>query len=120
MLDLRLLLVLLLLLVSHLLFQVVHLHRVLLLPCARVPLFHPCTVHGIQLFLVVMTRMFVARVPRAGGGSMVGVPVRPKICVLSQRWRQGKFFGRPASHEGRLWCNPLDGNQDQVPGGPVR
>ena len=29
------------------------------------------------------------RVPRAQGGSKVGFPVRPKICVLSQRWRQG-------------------------------
>ena len=27
--------------------------------------------------------------PRAQGGSKVGVPARPKICVLSQRWRQG-------------------------------
>ena len=27
--------------------------------------------------------------PRSQGGSKVGFPVRPKICVLSQRWRQG-------------------------------
>ena len=27
--------------------------------------------------------------PRAQRGSKVGFPVRPKICVLSQRWRQG-------------------------------
>ena len=29
------------------------------------------------------------RVPERGRGSKVGFPVRPKICVLSQRWRQG-------------------------------
>ena len=29
------------------------------------------------------------RVPREQEGSKVGFPVRPKICVLSQRWRQG-------------------------------
>ena len=29
------------------------------------------------------------RVPRGGGAPKVGFPVRPKICVLSQRWRQG-------------------------------
>ena len=29
------------------------------------------------------------RVPRAQRGSKVGFPVRPKICALSQRWRQG-------------------------------
>ena len=29
------------------------------------------------------------RVPPAQRGSEVGFPVRPKICVLSQRWRQG-------------------------------
>ena len=29
------------------------------------------------------------RVPREGCVPKVGVPVRPKICVLSQRWRQG-------------------------------
>ena len=28
-------------------------------------------------------------VPTAGERSKVGFPVRPKICVLSQRWRQG-------------------------------
>ena len=31
----------------------------------------------------------VARVPGAGGVPKVGFPVQPKICVLSQRWRQG-------------------------------
>ena len=36
-----------------------------------------------------MTRMVVAWVPREGGVPKVGVPVRPKICVLSQRWEQG-------------------------------
>ena len=32
---------------------------------------------------------WVVRVPGGGRGSKVGFPVRPKICVLSQRWRQG-------------------------------
>ena len=36
----------------------------------------------------VTTWMVVVRVPRAGGVPKVGFPVRPKICVLSQRWRQ--------------------------------
>ena len=30
-----------------------------------------------------------SQVPREGGVPKVGFPVRPKICVLSQRWRQG-------------------------------
>ena len=29
------------------------------------------------------------RVPREGGVPKVGFPVWPKICALSQRWRQG-------------------------------
>ena len=37
---------------------------------------------------VVGTRVRL-RLPRAGGVPKVGFPVRPKICVLSQRWRQG-------------------------------
>ena len=32
---------------------------------------------------------WVVRVPGGGSGAKVGFPVRPKICVLSQRWRQG-------------------------------
>ena len=31
----------------------------------------------------------VFKVPGGGRGSKAGFPVRPKICVLSQRWRQG-------------------------------
>ena len=89
MLGLRLLLLLLLLLLSHLL---VYLPLVLLVLCTRVALCHPC-----------MMRMHSSRgrtrlgyrVPRAGRGSKVGVRVRPKICVLFQRWRQGQNF-RPA------------------------
>ena len=68
---------------------------------------HPCMIHvsirgrtrlGIQGVLVVCclcanppvtTLRWVVRVPRAQRGSKVGFPVRPKICVLSQRWRQG-------------------------------
>ena len=37
----------------------------------------------------VTTWRCVARVPRAGRGSKVGFSVRPKICALSQIWRQG-------------------------------
>ena len=32
----------------------------------------------------------------------MGFPVWPKICSLSQRWRQGKIFGQPAVFGGRL------------------
>ena len=55
-------------------------------------------VHLIQGVLVVCclcanppvtTWRCVARVPRGGRVPKVGFPVRPKICVLSQRWRQG-------------------------------
>ena len=35
------------------------------------------------------TTWTVGRVPRAGGVPKLGFPVRPKICALSQRWRQG-------------------------------
>ena len=70
-----LLLVLLLLLVFAL---VLHLLRCLLLLYMRMP--QPCTVHVIQ--------QPVERVPRAQGGPKVEFPVRTKICVLSQRWRQ--------------------------------
>ena len=35
------------------------------------------------------TWRWVGRVPRGGGVPKVGFPVRPKICGLSQRWRQG-------------------------------
>ena len=35
-------------------------------------------------------------------GQRVGFPVRAKICVLSQRWRQGLIFGRPAVYGSRL------------------
>ena len=80
-----------------------HAH-LLLLVCACMMMAHLCTVLAIQVVLVasclcrgppvtawtirVRTRVGL-RVPRAQGGSKVGVPVRPKICVLSQRWRQG-------------------------------
>ena len=59
-------------------------HRLLryLLLYMRMP--QPCTVHRIR----GRTRVGL-RVPRGGGAPKVGFPVRPKICVLSQRWRQG-------------------------------
>ena len=44
----------------------------------------------------------------------MGFPVRPKVCVLPQRWRQGSIFGRLA-HGGRLLSSLSDGDQDQVP-----
>ena len=59
-------------------------HRLLryLLLYMRMP--QPCTVHSIR----GRTRVGL-RVPRGGGAPKVGFPVRPKMCVLSQRWRQG-------------------------------
>ena len=54
--------------------------------------------HVIQLFLVASclcrsppttTWVRAGRVSRGGGVPKVGFPVRPKICSLSQRWRQG-------------------------------
>ena len=47
----------------------------------------------------------MGRVPRGGRVPKVGFPVRPKICALSQRWRQG-----------RLQVHFPGGNQAQVPG----
>ena len=44
----------------------------------------------------------------------MGFPVWPKICALSQRWRQGLILGRP--HGGRLQVHFPGGNQAQVPG----
>ena len=44
----------------------------------------PCMMHTIR----GRTRVGL-QVPRGGGAPKVGFPVRPKICVLSQRWRQG-------------------------------
>ena len=52
---------------------------------------HPCMTHTIR----GRTRVGF-RVPREGGVPKVGFPVRPKICVLFQRWRQGLIFGWPA------------------------
>ena len=48
---------------------------------------HASTLHGAHT-VRGRTRLG-CRVPRAQGGSKVGFPVRPKIYVLSQRWRQG-------------------------------
>ena len=38
-------------------------------------------------YCLIRTRVGL-RVPREGGVPKVGFPVRPKICALSQRWRQ--------------------------------
>ena len=59
-----------------------HLLLCLLLLHMRAP--HPCMMHTIR----GRTRLGY-RFPRGGGAPKVGFPVRPKICVLSQRWRQG-------------------------------
>ena len=56
--------------------------HLLLLVCACMMMTHPCMLHTIR----GRTRF---RVPREGGVPKVGFPVRSKICVLSQRWRQG-------------------------------
>ena len=58
--------------------------HLLLLVCACMMMTHPCMLHTIR----VRTRVGF-RVPREGGVPKVGFPDRPKICVLSQRWRQG-------------------------------
>ena len=55
-------------------------------------------------------------VPREGGVPKLGFPVRPKICALSQRWRQGYIFGRLAVYGGRLQDHFPGGNQAFVPG----
>ena len=51
-----------------------------------------------------------------------GFPAWPKICVLSQMWRQGLIFGQPAVYGSRLQVPFPGGNQAQVPGvsGKVR
>ena len=99
------LLVLLLLLV----FALVLLLRSLVLLHMRMP--QPCTVRAIQVVLEasclcrgppVTAWTYVARVPRAQGGSTVGFLFRPKICVLSQSGGRGKFSGRPAAFGSRL------------------
>ena len=56
----------------------------LLLGWACMGMAHLCMMHVIR----GRTRLG-HRVPREGGAPKVGFPVRPKICVLSQRWRQG-------------------------------
>ena len=59
------------------------LHLLLLLfRCACMVVTH------VHVLIRVRTRL-VHRVPREGGVPKVGFPVRPKICALSQRWRQG-------------------------------
>ena len=78
----------LLLLLVHLLPSLLHvvLHRLLLLlGWACTMMAHLCMMH---VPIRGRTRLGF-RVPRAQGGSKVGFPIRPKICVLSQRWRQG-------------------------------
>ena len=65
-------------LLPHLLFLL----RLLLLVHMRAP--HPCVLHTIR----GRTRLGF-RVPRERSVPKVGFPVRPKICSLSQRWRQG-------------------------------
>ena len=67
----------------RLLLHLLLLLRLLLLLHMRAP--HPCMLH-----------------PREGGVPKVGFPVRPKICALSQRWRQGSIFGLRAVYGGRL------------------
>ena len=47
----------------------------------------------------------------------MGFPDWPKICALSQRWRQGQIFGQPAVCGSRLQVHFPGGNQAQVPGG---
>ena len=86
----------------HLLLPLLHgfhvrLLQLLLILQVHVP--HLCMmVHFIQEVLVVCclcanppvtTWRCAARVPQAGRGSKVGFSVRPKICALSQIWRQG-------------------------------
>ena len=46
----------------------------------------------------------------------MGFPVRPNICVLSQRWRQGLIFGWLVVVGGRLQVLFPGSNQAQVPG----
>ena len=60
------------------------LHLLLCLLLLHMRMLRSSTVHTIR----GRTRLG-HRVPRAQGGSKVGFPVPPKICVLSQRWRQG-------------------------------
>ena len=102
-------------LVLLLVFALFHLLLRCLLLYMRMP--QPCTVH----ILRGRTRVGF-RVPRERGAPMVGFPAWPKICVLSQRWRQGLIFGRPAEYGGRLQVPLSGGNQAQVPGvsGKVR
>ena len=54
--------------------------------------------------------------PRGGRGSKREFPVRPKICVLSQRWRQEQIFGPRAVYGSRLQVHFPGGNQAQEPG----
>ena len=69
-------------LLPHLLHVVLHLH-LLLLGCACMLMAHSCMMH-----VPIRGRTRLGRVPRGGGAPKVGFPVWPKICTLSQRWRQ--------------------------------
>ena len=71
-------------LLPHLLHVALHLH-LMLLDCACMMMAHLFMMH---VPIRVRTRVGL-RVPRAQEGSKVGVPVWPKNCVLSERWRQG-------------------------------
>ena len=107
------LLVLVLLLVFALLR---HLLRSLLLLHMRMRRF--CTVLAIR----GRTRLGY-RVPRAQRGSKVGFPVRPKICVLSQRWQVAGSIPRKQPGTGTMCVKEGAGHTFPPPGGswyPIR
>ena len=108
-LRLRLLLLLLLLLFSHLL---VHLRFVLLVHARRtVSPMHDANAHNSWLDTVSLQGPRGEEEGQRGGYRSV-----PKICFLSQRWLQGKMFGRLAVYGGRLQVHFPDGNQAREPG----
>ena len=104
----------------------VHLHLVLLLPCTRVTLFHPCTLHLIQGELVVSCQcrgplatvwVLVARVQPGGTVPKVRFSeLAEDLRPVSEVEAGGKFFGGPAVYGGRLQVLFPEGNQAQVPG----
>ena len=61
----------------------VHVLRVLLVLCTRVALCHPC------MHIIRGRTRLAYRVPKRGGVPKRELPVQPKTCVLSQRWRLG-------------------------------
>ena len=97
-------------------------------PAHASPMHRACSAGGTGGFLLVQKstsyclRNSWSDTVRAQRGSKVGFLAWPKICVLSQRWRQGLIFGQPAVYGSRLQVLFPGGNQAQVPGvsGKVR